>query len=58
MVSDIIECNIDNYIRWCWVWCCVGLWLRANFTRFTLKVLHFCNRLVKNELKPYNLQGF
>lgn len=58
VVNDISKYNINNYIRWCWVWGCVGLWIRTNFTRFTLKVLHFCNRSVKNELKPYNLQGF
>ena len=58
VVSDISKYNIDNYIMWCWVWCWVGLWLRASYTRFTLKVLQFCNKLVKNELKPYNLQGF
>ena len=41
VVSDIIECNIDNYIRLCWVWCEVVLWIRTNFTRFTLIKLCF-----------------
>lgn len=36
----------------------VGLWIRTNFTRFTLKITHFWVILVKNDLKPYNLQGF
>lgn len=36
----------------------VGLWIRTNFTRFTLKMTHFWVTMVKNELKPYNLQGF
>lgn len=58
MIIDIIEYNINNYIRLFWVWCWVGLWLRASYTRFTLKMTHFWVTLVKNELKPYNLQGF
>jgi len=36
----------------------VGLWIRASHARFTLKMTHFWVALVKNDLKPYNLQGF
>ena len=50
MVLNIIYNNNDSDV--------MLLWLRANVARFTLKMTHFWVALVKNDLKPYNLQGF